>query len=123
MPAVQSLFYQEPGELPPVLDWLESLATQPRTRAEYAIGRLAAEGHELRRPLADTLRDGIYELRVTYQSQQNRILYYFDGQGLVILAHGLKKEARVPDAAIELALARRERYRAEPAAHSVEVDL
>ena len=69
------------------------------------------------------LRDGIYELRVTYQNQQNRILYFFDGQGLVILAHGLKKEARMPEPAIELALARRERYRSDPADYGVEVEL
>ncbi len=123
MPAVQILFYRDPGEDPPVLEWLECLPEAQKARAYAGIRHLEREGHELRRPHADLLRDRIYELRVTHLNLQNRILYFFDGQGLVILAHGLKKEARVPDRAIELALSRRERFTADPAGHSAEVVL
>jgi phage-related protein len=34
-------------------------------------------GHELRRPEADFLRDGIYEIRVSLQGVHYRILYFF----------------------------------------------
>jgi phage-related protein len=123
MPAVQILFYRDPGELPPVLEWLDGLPADQRVRSWDLIRTLAREGHELRRPHADTLRDGIYELRATLRGQQNRILYFFERQGLIILAHSLKKERAVSDQAIQLAKRRRERFRAEPEAYSAEVEL
>ncbi len=123
MAATQILFYCEADSTPPVLDWLQALPEKQRLKAEEMLGLLASEGHELRRPHADMVRDGIYELRVTVQHQQNRILYFFHGQGLVILAHGLKKEAKIPKAALELAVRRRERYVADPPTFGVEVEL
>lgn len=41
--------------------------------------RLGEVGHELRRPEADFLRDGIYELRVSLRGVHRRILYFFHG--------------------------------------------
>ncbi|MEH1871881.1 type II toxin-antitoxin system RelE/ParE family toxin [Nostoc sp.] len=39
--------------------------------------QLAEYGFELRRPAADLLRDGIYELRAKHVRVQYRILYFF----------------------------------------------
>jgi phage-related protein len=83
-----------------------------------AIGRLADFGHELRRPLADFLRDGIYELRVRKGRVNYRILYFFHGRGLAILGHALTKEDNVPDADIERVLRRKKAFEADPAGHS-----
>jgi phage-related protein len=118
MPAVRILFYREAREAPPVLDWLERLPQKERDKARHLIGLLAGEGHELRRPCADLLRDGVYELRATHQRQQNRILYFFHGQGVAVLAHALKKEAKVSDQAIQVAIARRNRFREDPDTHT-----
>ena len=75
-------------------------------------------GHELRRPAADMLRDGVHELRAKHGHVQYRILYFFHGREAVILAHALVKEsAAVPASDIERALARRRRYLANPADH------
>ena len=70
--------------------------------------RLEELGHELRRPEADFLRDGIYELRVRFQSVNYRMLYFFHGQAIAIVSHGLTKEDRVPDKEIELAIERKQ---------------
>lgn len=43
-------------------------------------------GHELRRPEADFLRDGIYELRVSLQGQQYRMLYFFHGKVVAVVS-------------------------------------
>ena len=53
---------------------------------------LAESGYELRRPAADYLQDGIYELRAKHRNRQYRILYFFHGQNLAILAHAITKE-------------------------------
>ncbi len=74
-------------------------------------------GHELRRPHADYLQDGIYELRIRRRKVQYRILYFFDGQDFVILVNGFTKEKKVPPIEIERALERKEKYLANPDTH------
>jgi len=65
-------------------------------KCQAAISRLALLGHELRRPEADLWRDGIYELRARLGSVNYRLLYFFHGQTVSVIAHGLTKEAAVP---------------------------
>ena len=65
MPRTEVIFYQEDEDDVPVLNWLKDLHRfDPRAyeTCVAAIERLVEFGHELRRPLADFLRDGIYEL-------------------------------------------------------------
>ncbi|HVG08147.1 MAG TPA: type II toxin-antitoxin system RelE/ParE family toxin [Thermoanaerobaculia bacterium] len=98
MPHADVGYFQEDKSVP-VLDWLREL--QQRDRRAYAkcvarIQRLAQEGHALRRPEADYLRDGIYELRARQGRVNYRILYFFHGQNVVILANGLTKKDEVP---------------------------
>ena len=84
------------------------------------IQRLAAEGHELRRLEADFLCDGIYELRARSGNVNYRLLYFFHGQNVAVLAHGLTKEAEVPAADIERTLERKKRFENDPDKHTHE---
>ena len=66
MPQTKPLFFQEADGMAPVWEWLKDLRTRnPKAFAKCVvrIRRLAELGHELRRPEADLLQDGIYELR------------------------------------------------------------
>ena len=66
MPATRVVFYQESDGTVPVRDWLDSLQRGNRAAFEKCgarIQRLWRFGHELRRPVADYLRDGVWELR------------------------------------------------------------
>jgi hypothetical protein len=77
-----------------------------------------SEGHELRRPVADFLRDGIYELRPSYQGVHYRILYFFTGRSVAVLSQGITKEGAVPDVEINRAIERKKRFEADPKAHT-----
>jgi len=99
MPQTTIVFYKEEDGQVPVLAWLRVL--QRRDRRAYAaciarIQRLAALGHELRRPEADYLRDDIDELRARRGRVQYRILYFFHGQRLEELQDG-EDERRTED--------------------------
>ncbi len=122
MPKTRVVFYKEEGSTP-VLDWLGSL--QPReavAKCIVAINLLKERGHELRRPHADFLEDGIYELRARQGKVQFRILYFFEKQ-LAVLAHGfIKPGKKVPPGEIERANGFRERYKTDPAKHTHEED-
>lgn len=123
MPRADVYFFMASDKMVPVLDWLRQL--RQRDRRAYAkcvvrIRRLAQEGHALRRPEADYLRDGIHELRARQGRVNYRILYFFHGQNVVILAHGLTKEDEVPDTEIERALRRKEAFEQNPKLHLYE---
>lgn len=121
MPETQVIFYQDDGGGVPVMEWLAELQQRNRgafAKCAQAIERLAHFGYELRRPHADMLREGIYELRVRHQRVNYRILYFFHGQNIAVLAHGLVKEKQVPDVDIERALERKLKLENAPDKHT-----
>jgi phage-related protein len=77
MPQTQVIFYRENDGTVPMLDWLDALPKKALDKCRVKIGRLRELGHELRRPEADYLRDGIYELRVRLRSVNYRMLCFF----------------------------------------------
>jgi phage-related protein len=79
---------------------------------------LAEVGHELRRPEADFLREGIYELRAKLGTLNYRILYFFHGRDAAVLAHSITKENEIPVVDINRALQRKLAFVANPAAHT-----
>lgn len=117
MPQTEVLFYAESDGTCPLLEWLDRLPQKVQDKCIVRIERLAELGHELRRPEADTLREGIHELRASYQNIQYRILYFFHS-GAAVLTHGLVKESQVPDADIQRAKGRKARYEENPERHT-----
>ena len=81
------------------------------------VSLLRSRGHELRRPIADFLRDGIYELLPTYQGVNYRILYFFSGKNIVVVSHGISKESEVPEIEIDRAIEYKKKYEANPKMH------
>ncbi len=120
MPHTDVCFFKEEDGRVPVLDWL----TELRSRNDRAfkkcfalINLLEQLGHELRRPRADLLRDGVYELRTEVGKVNYRILYGFVGKDVAVLACGLTKEKTVPAGEIDRAAERIERYKRNPDKH------
>ena len=114
MPVTTVVFFSDEDRACPLLEWLDRVPAKVQDKCIVRIERLAEMGHELRRPEADFLRDGIYELRISFQSVNYRMLYFFHRQTAVI-SHGLTKEKQVPDREIELAIRRRDLFRRDPA--------
>jgi hypothetical protein len=107
----------------PVVEWLTELRDEnPKAFANCAarIELLAQFGHELRRPAADILRDGLYELRAKQGRVQCRILYFFHGRNVAVLAHALTKEDVIPAVDIERAWKRKQLFEQDPEGHTYE---
>ncbi len=122
MPETRVLFYKNArtGRVP-VVEWLDELARrdpEANKRCCDRIDRLRELGHQLRRPEADYLEEGIYELRIRLGRVNYRMLYFFHGQNVTILAHALSKEGKVPVADVERALKRRTAFISDPDAHT-----
>src|SRR5213594_3716532 len=118
MPKTTVVVYQDDPDTVPVLDWLDSLPTKAQDKCLVRIERLRDLGHELRRPDADFLRDGIYELRVRLHRINYRMLYFFHRDTAVVLSHGLVKERRVPPKEINRAVEHRAKFEQDPEQHT-----
>lgn len=123
MPEIRIVFYQEAAGQAPVVNWLQELLESNEwawANCRARIELLAQFGHELRRPAADYLRDGIYELRAKHRHVQYRLLYFFHGRQVAILAHALTKEDEVSNTDIERAIKRKTLFESNPKAHTYE---
>jgi len=118
VPSVEVVFYMEDDGSVPLTTWLEGLQPKHRAKCLKWIGILRSLGHDLRRPESDYLRDGIHELRVRFQSLNYRMLYFFYGNQIVVLTHGLKKEKEVPPKEIDRAVELKEKFEADPKSHA-----
>ena len=117
MPRTRVVFYREREGSVPVLEWLDTLPAKIQDKCVVKIERLRELGHELRRPEADLLQQGIYELRIGREGMNYRILYFFHGRMAAVLAHGLVKEREVPTKDIQVALERKRCFEQDPHTH------
>lgn len=116
---VTVVFYTADGIQAPVLDWIHTLTRKAQDKCTAWLELLSERGHELRRPYADYLDKGIYELRIITGGSQIRILYFFHGGQAVVLTNGfVKKQDKVPKREMELAFKRRTIFETDPKLHS-----
>jgi phage-related protein len=118
VPRTSVVFYQDADGACPFLEWFSELPVKAQDKCFVRLERLRDLGHELRRPEADILRDGIHELRISFRGIHYRILYFFHGTVVTVITHGLVKERAVPAAEIDRAMARKKRFEANPSRHS-----
>ncbi len=119
MPETKVLIFADEDGSAPLLNWMDQLQVKVRDKCIVRIERLSELGHELRRPEADLLRDGIYELRTRYGNVNYRILYFFH-EGRAVLSHGCSKEGSVPTAEIDRAVNNKNRFVANSISHTYE---
>jgi phage-related protein len=112
------VFYQEENGSVPLLEWLDRLPAKAQAKCLARLKRLEDLGHELRRPKADYLRDGIHELRASLGGIHYRILYFFHGNIAAVVSHGITKEQRVAPREIERAIERKNRFTTNPARYT-----
>jgi phage-related protein len=119
MPRTDVLIYQEDDGSCPLTDWLDGLPPRAQEKCIVRIERLAEQGHELRRPEADYLRDKIYELRAALHGIQYRMLYFFYEQQCVITHGFIKENQEVSPKEIGLAITRKAKFEENPMKHTV----
>jgi phage-related protein len=117
MPQTEVLFFADDDGSAPLLGWLDAQQPKVQDKCLVRIERLAECGHELRRPEADFLRNGVHELRVRHMNVNYRILYFFH-EGRAVVTHGLTKEGQVPDREINVAIERSIRFKRQPEKHT-----
>lgn len=126
MPKSKIIFFKDDKNRVPVWDWINHLHdNDSNAYATFILrfGLLAERGFELRRPYADYVDKGLYELRITKRTAQYRILYFFHGKNVIVLAHAFSKTKRIPKRDLEIAVKRKELYETDPENHGVQRQL
>lgn len=89
----------------PVREYLDALPLKDRQKAAAYIRELKRQGYNLRRPMADYVGHGIYELR----PGANRVFYFFFMRDSAVLLHALRKKTdKLPQRDIELCIKRKQ---------------
>ena len=120
MPRTRVVIHREEDGSAPFVAWLLRQPAVAQDKVRLRVKRLMELGHELRRPEADYLRDGIYELRATAGGVHYRVLYFFHGRVAAVLSQGIVKEQRVPDREVDVAIRRKQEFERAPAKHTLE---
>ncbi len=123
MPQTRVIFFKDDDGSVPTIAWLGELPSKALAKCLVKIERLRDLGHELRRPEADLLRDKIYELRIGLQGINYRLLYFYHGEQVAVLSHGITKESAVPPKEIDRAVERKRRFELNPKKHTHEEEI
>lgn len=96
-------FIDERGEKP-VKEFIDTLPLKEQAKIMAYLDELKKQGHNLRRPMADYLSEGIYELR----PRDNRIFYFFYLRENAILLHAIRKKTdKIPQGDMDLCMKRK----------------
>jgi hypothetical protein len=126
MPATDILAFRDGTGCIPIQEWLQDLECHHKKAYHKCLARvleLSEKGFDMRRPHADLLEDGVYELRASLGGTHYRILYFFCGRNVVILSHGITKEDQVPRTEIERARSRKRLVQKSPDKYTADFEI
>jgi phage-related protein len=113
-PVLRVRFYRTPSGARPVRDWFLSQTKEVRREIGSDIERVQWQW-PVGKPLVDGFGGGLYEIRTSHEGEQYRVLFYAEGDALVlvhgesrrgtmVLVHGIhKKTQKTPATVIALA--------------------
>lgn len=91
-------------------DFISTLNEGVIKKIDYALSLLRIQ-HKVSKKFVKLIRDGLYELRVEWESNIYRIFFIFDDGNIVVLFNGFqKKTQKTPQEEIEKALKIKQRY-------------
>lgn len=104
-------FFEKDNAQCPTLEFVREQPSKDQVLIERGFNLLAEYGNTLRRPHADYLEDGLWELRVRVIKKQYRFIFFYHQRQIIVVTHGfLKKESAVPPKEIKQAQTYRDIY-------------
>jgi phage-related protein len=95
------IYYEDDKNESEINKFIDGLKPRSKSKVLSWIDILSEKGPNLLRPFADTLEDGVHELRIKLAGNQARILYFFCYKDYIVLTNFfIKKTDKVPAAEI-----------------------
>jgi len=123
MPKTKIIFFLDSDGTAPVLNWIDTIPARAQEKIYVRIERLGELGYALQRPEAEYLDNDIYELRVSLNHVQYRLLYFFHDKKAILCSSLIKKGKKVPTNAIKEAARIKEIYKSNPILHTYKEDI
>ena len=93
--------------------FMEGLTTKEQQKVKYGLLLLKSQDKVSGR-FVKYIREGIYELRTTYNGNTYRVFFIFDDGNIVVLFNGFqKKTQKTPENEVDLAIKLKEKYYAD----------
>ncbi len=100
-------YYKDAGGRDQITSFIDSLDIHDQQKVLAYIGLLKEHGHNLRRPIADYIGNGLYELR----PKGNRVFYFFFLKDSAVLVHAIKKKTNaIADTDIKVSIRRKSEF-------------
>lgn len=104
-PVLDVCFFRTDAGTEPVREWLKELPAIDRKTIGEDI-KTVQFGWPLGMPLVDHLSKGVWEVRIKLSNRIARVLFFVDGQTMVLLHGFIKKQQTTPKPELDLALER-----------------
>lgn len=106
MKRLHAFFYRTPKGNEPVREWLKALTPADRKTVGTDIKDVEF-AWPIGKPLVDSLGRGLWEVRSSITDGIARVIFYVEGDRMVLLHGFVKKTQKTPDREIDLALKRK----------------
>lgn len=103
---IEAIFFKTVRGGEPVREWLKELPAAERKIIGDDIGSLEF-GWPIGMPLCRPLGKGLHEVRSTLPNRIARVLFYVDGDRMILLHGFIKKDQKTPKADLDLAIERK----------------
>ena len=91
-------------------DFISTLSVEVIKKIHYVFDMLATE-ERISKKFVKHVRDGIYEIRITYNGNIYRIFFIFDEGKIVVLFNGFQKKTQeIPEREIQKAIKIKKEY-------------
>ena len=91
-------------------DFIATLSKAESNKIQYVLDLLKLE-NRVPRHYIKFIRDGVYELRVSYGNNEFRIFFIYDGEFIVVLFNAFRKKTqKTPDSEIKKAVRLKKEY-------------
>ena len=116
------VFYRQRSGRVPIREWLDELPEKHRMKCLDRIETLRNLGFGIRFPHAKKLTTDIYELRTRIGTVRYRLFYFWHGNTVAVVSHGIaKKTGPVPQRDLQVALDRKHQFEQDPVVHTEEI--
>jgi phage-related protein len=103
MPELRIDYFRTAGGHKPVREFLDELPDLPKAACEQVIEYLETGEIDQRPRHRDHLGDGLWELRISFQGMQYRIIYATDSNVATLLSGFIKKTPQTPQRQLDIA--------------------
>jgi phage-related protein len=107
---IKASFFKTDSGKEPVRDWLMTLSKEDRQKIGEDI-KTVEFGFPIGMPTCRPMGKGLYEVRTNLENTITRVLFFIEGEQMILLHGFMKKTQKTPKEELDLALKRQSEFK------------